>query len=437
MEDHQPLLDPAYSVPAVPAADRGVAWLRAHVVRFSEGEAHARRRELVAAQLAAVDLDALRRSGTPVATLAHALGLPRTVAADVALVTRSYHPHTEITAAADAAVARLVAHCGGRWDEATANRIGLLVQAGAATDAAIAGADPPVPVTRRVAPDGTPVEVSLAGAPFGAGRHACPGRAHAAALVEGSFHRLHLGPEPLLLPNAWDVASAAAFVDAGFAAVGTTSLGVAAAHGLPDATGAARAETVALARRLVALPAPVTVDVESGFGDAPGVAAELADLGVAGLNLEDGRPEPGPPGLADPAEQAALVAATKRAAPQLFLNARVDTHWLGVERDSTLDRARRYVDAGADGIFVPGLSTDAEIAELVAALPVPLNLLAQRDVRALARLGVRRISTGSLPFRAALGAAVAAVCAVRDGEPAPPAPGYEQVQRLITGLGRP
>lgn len=422
------LLDESYVVTPVPAAGSGVAWLRAGVVRFSEGADRERRRALAERTLSTVDLRSLRRPGTPVAVLAEALGLPRSVAGDVAVVARCYQPHVDVTAEADEAVARLVAACGGVWDEETANRIGLLVQACDATRALIAGVQPPVPVTRRVAPDGSVVEVDLGDSWFGAGRHECPGQAHAWALVEGAraFHRLH--DDFLVLPNAWDFASAAALVRAGFAAVGTTSLGVAAAHGIPDATGAAREETVALARRLVRLPVPVTVDVEAGFGgDVRSLAAELWELGVAGVNVEDGRGA----GLADPAGQAAIVRAFKDAAPGLFVNARVDAHWLGVDRHTTVDRALRYVDAGADGVFVPGLADERDIADVVAAVPVPLNVLAQLDVRKLKELGVRRVSTGSLLFRAALGEAVRTARAVRDGVPVPPGiPTYDDVQSL-------
>ncbi|MFC5060071.1 isocitrate lyase/PEP mutase family protein [Saccharothrix xinjiangensis] len=386
----------------------------------------------------------LRRPGDPVAVLAEALGVPRSVTRDVTAVARCYHPHVPVEPGADGAVARLVAAFGGVWDEETANRIGLLVQACAATRALIAGAEPPVPVTRRVAPGGEVVEVDLRGAEFGAGRHACPGREHALALAEGArlFHRLH--DDFLVLPNAWDFASAAAFVRAGFPAVGTTSLGVAAAHGLPDAAGVAREEAVALARLLVRLPVPITVDVEAGFdragfgragaawagggGDVRELAAELHELGVAGVNVEDGRGDR----LADPADHAAVVRAFKEAAPGLFVNARVDAHWLGVDRGSTLDRARRYVDAGADGVFVPGLRDERGIVEVVAAVPVPVNVLAQGDVGRLRELGVRRVSTGSLPFRAALGAAVRTALAVRDGGRDPDeVPGYAEVQGLL------
>ncbi|MEU4768673.1 isocitrate lyase/phosphoenolpyruvate mutase family protein [Actinosynnema sp. NPDC023794] len=424
------LWDSSYVVPPVPAAAAGVAWLRSSVARFSEGDDHVRRRASVERVLSTVDPGALRRPGEPVAVLAEALGLPRSVASDVAVVASCYQPHVDVTGEADEAVARLVAACGGAWDEETANLIGVLVQASGATRALIAGVEPPVPVTRRVAPDGSVVEVDLREAWFGGGRHGCPGRAHALALVEGAraFHRMH--DEFLVLPNAWDFASAAAFVRAGFGAVGTTSLGVAVAHGLPDAAGVARAETVALARLLVRLPVPVTVDVEAGFGgDVRALAAELWEIGVAGVNVEDGRGT----GLADPADHARIVRAFKETAPGLFVNARVDTHWLGVDRASTLTRARTYVDAGADGVFIPGLAEESGIAAAVTALDVPLNTLPSLPTDTLRDLGVRRVSTGSLPFRAALAAAVDTARAVRSGTPTPAdLPTYPETTSLST-----
>ncbi|MCS7483946.1 hypothetical protein ACFFQW_28690 [Umezawaea endophytica] len=182
------LTDPEYTVPPVPDAVDGVAWLRASVARFSEGVPHRRRRAVVEAELAAVDPGALRdlaarrRSG-PVEVLAEALGLS-VAAEDVEVVARSYQPHTAITDEADEALARLVAACGA-YDEVTANRIGLLVQACAATAALVAGVHPPVPTTRRVAPDGAVVEVDLTDHPFGLGAHACPGERHALAIAEG------------------------------------------------------------------------------------------------------------------------------------------------------------------------------------------------------------------------------------------------------------
>ncbi|MFF4604337.1 isocitrate lyase/phosphoenolpyruvate mutase family protein [Streptomyces sp. NPDC001339] len=262
------------------------------------------------------------------------------------------------------------------------------------------------------------------------------------------FHALHHADRPLLLPNAWDVASAAALAGAGYAAVGTTSLGVASAQGWPDGRGLAevREATLALARRLNGrLPCPYTVDIESGFGGEPtqvaAIAGELAESGAAGLNLEDGLP--GGAGLQDPVRQAELISAAKERAPGLFLNARIDTHWLvdaPPPLSVTLSRAESYLAAGADGIFVPGVVADEDVAVLVAEIPAPLNILfapGRHTVSRLAELGVRRISTGSLLFRTALQAMLGAAEAIRSERQLPDVTGtggevlgYEDVQRL-------
>src|SRR3954466_1985552 len=212
---------------------------------------------------------------------------------------------------------------------------------------------------------------------------------------------LHRPGEPLVLPNAWDHASAAALAQAGFPAVGTTSLGVAAALGLPDGAAETAGATGEPAHRLTHLPVPVTIDIENGFSSEPAeVAAYVDRLGpVAGVNLEDQ--------LTDPAGFAqVLVAVTGRGT---FINARADTYWLGEGGvEATLERPKHYIDAGADGIFVPGVREEAEIAALAEALPVPLNVLflPGLTVPRLAELGVARISTGSLLYRVALGAAL-------------------------------
>ncbi|WP_200814599.1 isocitrate lyase/PEP mutase family protein [Blastococcus haudaquaticus] len=250
------------------------------------------------------------------------------------------------------------------------------------------------------------------------------------------FRDLHAGPGPLLLPNAWDVASALAFVADGAPAVGTTSLGIAAAAGRADATRAVRSLTIDLAHRLAGLPVPVTVDLEDGFSDDPGQVADLvAALPVAGLNLEDSSAGK----LVAPAAHAAKVAAVKERCPDVFVNARVDTFWLGerASAEATVGRALRYVDAGADGVFVPGPLTEAQVRELTGALPVPVNVLAtpQHTVPRLAELGVRRISTGSLLFRAALDEAVGVVRRLRAGRPAPSATAYRDVDARTATLG--
>jgi 2-methylisocitrate lyase-like PEP mutase family enzyme len=247
-----------------------------------------------------------------------------------------------------------------------------------------------------------------------------------------SFHDLHAGPVPLLLPNAWDVASALAFVDAGFAAVGTTSFGVSAAGGTPDAGRTSRAATVELVHRLHALPAYVTADIEDGYSDDPDEVAEfVASLGAAGINIEDSTSEE----LIDPRLHAAKVAAIKSSAPGVFINARVETYWLKKHNTvaETVARAMAYVDAGADGIFVPGATDPGVLAQLTAAIPLPVNVLVVPDLSLaqLGELGIRRVSTGSLPYRAAVDAAVRVAEAVRDGNPVPAATPYAQAQERL------
>jgi 2-methylisocitrate lyase-like PEP mutase family enzyme len=256
------------------------------------------------------------------------------------------------------------------------------------------------------------------------------------------FRALHRTGEPLLLPNAWDHASAAALADGGFPAIGTTSLGVAAAVGKADAMGGTRDETLRLARGLVRLPALITVDIEGGFSERPqdvaALAAELVLAGVVGVNIEDGRPDGT---LADTARQCELIRAVKESAPDLFVNARTDTYWLRAGgAGETERRAAAYQLAGADGLFVPGLQDDKVIAGLVdGVIDIPLNILIAPGLlsyRRLAELGVRRVSSGSLLFRAALHAAVETARSLALGDSVPDGlPSYADAQALSAAYG--
>jgi 2-methylisocitrate lyase-like PEP mutase family enzyme len=249
-----------------------------------------------------------------------------------------------------------------------------------------------------------------------------------------SFAELHHRDLPLLLPNAWDVPSALALVAAGFEAIGTTSFGVASSLGRPDGTRATRDANSALARAVSTLDCHVSLDVEDGYADDPEeVAGYIAALPVAGVNIEDSTAER----LVPPAAHAAKVAAVKRRCPGIFVNARVDTYWLGQDAtiESTVDRAASYVEAGADGVFVPGATEPDVLRELTAAIPVPVNVLALpgRSLAELAELGIRRVSTGSLPYRAAMYAATEVVRAVRDGRAVPAAVPYAELQGRLVG----
>ncbi len=243
-----------------------------------------------------------------------------------------------------------------------------------------------------------------------------------------AFAALHHAKEPLLLPNAWDHASATALAGQGFRAIGTTSLAVAAAVGLPDGSPATREHTLQLALTLGTEPFLLSVDAADGFSEDPERVAELARelsvVGVAGINLEDG--------LGPAALHARKIAAVKSAAPGLFVNARTDTHWLGDgDFADTLTRLDAYQQAGADGVFVPGLTDPVRIAALVRHLDVPLNLLYSPTgptVPHLTDLGVRRVSLGSLLYRRALGAALETLRDIRAGRsPQGAAPSYTEV----------
>lgn len=249
-----------------------------------------------------------------------------------------------------------------------------------------------------------------------------------------SFADLHRPGQPFVLPNAWDLASARLLAEARFPAIGTTSLGIAAAHGLIDGSRATRDATVRLARDLTAarLGAYVTVDAEDGFSDDPAaVAALVAQLGVDGVNIEDSTAGE----LIDPRRAARKIAAIRAAAPTVFVNARTDVYWLGgTDLGDALDRLRAYTDAGADGVFVPGTADPQVIETITTRIPLPLNVLAtqERTPDQLGELGVARISTGSLLYRAALSAALDTAAAARGGQSFRPPISYQRVQELAS-----
>ncbi|MEV0407781.1 isocitrate lyase/phosphoenolpyruvate mutase family protein [Actinoallomurus sp. NPDC050550] len=229
------------------------------------------------------------------------------------------------------------------------------------------------------------------------------------------FRESHRSGRPLLLANAWDAASARVAEDAGAVAVATTSAGVAWGLGAPDGDRLGRDLALDLIARVVAaVGAPVTADIESGYADDPdGVAVTVGGVlaaGAVGINIEDAH-HAGPEPLRPVAEQADRIASARQAsdASSLFINARIDTYLMAVgdqhgRLSETLKRAEAYVAAGADGIFVPGVTDPEIVSALVEGLEVPLNVLAgpgAPDVATLAGLGVARISVGSSIAQAA------------------------------------
>jgi 2-methylisocitrate lyase-like PEP mutase family enzyme len=233
--------------------------------------------------------------------------------------------------------------------------------------------------------------------------------------LAGQFRSLHHADTPLVLVNAWDVASARIVAAAGATAIATTSAGVAWSLGAPDGDLLGRELAVGLIERIsAAVSLPVTADIEAGFGATPdevaGTVRAVVQAGAVGVNIEDAHHDGGA-ALRDVDDQCARLTAARTGAGEvpLFINARIDTYLRGVGGvEETVERANRYIAAGADGIFVPGVVDPDTISTLVAAIAAPLNILTgpgAPPVGELAKLGVARISLGSGVAQAAYGLA--------------------------------
>jgi 2-methylisocitrate lyase-like PEP mutase family enzyme len=222
---------------------------------------------------------------------------------------------------------------------------------------------------------------------------------------------LHAGPG-FVLPNAWDAGSARILEQVGFPAIATTSAGIAWSCGVPDG-GVVDRDTMLdhVARIAAAVGVPVTADLEAGYGDTPDdvgrTVARALEIGAAGANLEDA----GPTGLFGIDEAVDRIAAARAAAPSgtFVLNARTDTYFAGSRGDvfaETVQRTVRYLEAGADCVFVPGVVEPDTIRRLATAIPGPLNVVAGLantiDAPTLFSLGVKRVSLGGSLARAAL-----------------------------------
>jgi 2-methylisocitrate lyase-like PEP mutase family enzyme len=224
---------------------------------------------------------------------------------------------------------------------------------------------------------------------------------------------LHVPGRPLVLPNAWDVASARAVVAAGFPVVATTSGGLAETLGYEDHQGAPAGEMLAAAARIAgAVDVPLTIDAEAGYGMTPAeLVGALFNAGAAGCNLEDTDHTTG--ALVDTARHADWLAAVRQSAAEgdygLVINARVDVFIAdrGARPqpellEEAVGRARSYRSAGVDCVF-PILLHDADtIAAFIDEVGAPTNILALPQApptARLAELGVARISYGSLIHR--------------------------------------
>jgi len=241
------------------------------------------------------------------------------------------------------------------------------------------------------------------------------------------FRRLHAPGRLLVLPNAWDAASARLAEQAGAEAIATSSAALAWCNGYADGETMTREVVMAAAHAILrVVRLPVSVDSEAGYSPDPASVADhvsaLIDLGAAGINLEDGR---GPPELLA-AKIRAIKAMAKARNADVFINARCDVYLHNLATGEaalkeTLRRGSLYAEAGADGLFVPALNDIAGIRDVVQAVPLPLNILIMRATPPIAELkaaGVRRVSAGALIGRAAYGMAERAVTMLlKEGKP--------------------
>lgn len=242
-----------------------------------------------------------------------------------------------------------------------------------------------------------------------------------------AFKDLHISGNPLILFNAWDAGSTKAVEKAGARAIATGSWSVAAANGYGDGEKVPLDFAMEnLARIVAATDLPVSVDLESGYGDAPEAVGQTVRKAVAagaiGCNLEDSFPADG--SLRDAQAQVSRIRAARRATDSLpfFINARTDVFFqkpAAEHGDAMLEeavrRAKLYASAGADGIFVPGLIDPKLLTRLVKAVPLPINIMISDTTPSfdvLAAAGAARLSHGPGPYRMAMKAVEDAARAV-------------------------
>jgi 2-methylisocitrate lyase-like PEP mutase family enzyme len=232
------------------------------------------------------------------------------------------------------------------------------------------------------------------------------------------FRKLHQGPPILVLPNAWDVASARILEELGYPAIATTSAGVAFSLGYPDGQRISRDQMLEVVARIAhAVRVPVTADMEAGYGtsvkDMIETTKAVIASGAIGMNLEDvtGDDESS---QVDIALQGEKIRAIRKTASSLgvplVLNARTDIYLMPIgpaetRLDRTVERLRGYRQAGADCLFAPGVRDGETIRKLTTAIDGPLNILLMPDgpsLGELEKMGVARASAGSAVMRATL-----------------------------------
>lgn len=219
------------------------------------------------------------------------------------------------------------------------------------------------------------------------------------------FKKLHQQPDILILGNVWDAQSAKIAQEAGYKALGTSSHAIANAMGYEDGEQITVDEIIFVVERIVkAVDIPVSVDFESGYSDNPDEVAKnvkkLVDLGVVGINLEDGQVENGKRVLGDMNLHIQKIEAIKSEVKNIFINARVDSYTTKHKSalEESITRTKAYTKAGADGIFVPLIESKEDIKSFLDVTSLPLNVFLTPNlpsIQQLNKLGVKRLSHGA------------------------------------------
>lgn len=224
------------------------------------------------------------------------------------------------------------------------------------------------------------------------------------------FKALHQGSKLFILPNAWDAQSASIFQENNYPAVGTSSAAVASALGYADGEAMPFHEYLVIINRIIAsVDLPVTIDIEMGYGkSAEEVYSNLQRLieaGIVGVNIEDSTISNGTRSLKNAKDFARMLERIKtqliNAHESLFINVRCDAFLLNVDEKlkESQQRLKIYESAGADGVFLPLVCEESDVAKAVAATKLPLNVMVipgLPSVEKLSELGVKRLSMG--PF---------------------------------------
>ena len=244
------------------------------------------------------------------------------------------------------------------------------------------------------------------------------------------FKSMHYAEEPLVICNVWDATSAKIAEKIGFKAIGTSSAAIAHNLGKDDGENIQFEDLLLIVKAIKRITTlPLTVDIESGFGDMPEVIAkniiELVNLGVVGINIEDSVLVQGQRRLTDSASFSNMLSKVRHqlieADVEVFINVRSDAFLLAVDDPVavSIERISRYQQSGADGIFLPCIRNIGDIRAVVTSTPLPVNVMCVPELPSFSELkdlGVKRISMGSFVHEAMLASLSSSLMSIKQDQ---------------------